>query len=71
MSKLKQVLDKIEEIKTKQKVAEQKLSEIDDLIMDIEEIFDLGLKAGELVTVLKLARGVVGVLELAKEEAQS
>lgn len=70
MSKLKQILNKIEEIKNIQKEALQKLSDIDDLIMDIEEIFDLGLKAGDLVSVLKLARGTVGVLELAKEFAE-
>lgn len=70
MSKLKQILDKIEEIKTIQKEVRQRQGEVNDLISDIEQIFDLGITHGDLITALKLAKNTMRVLELAKELAE-
>jgi len=66
-SKLKQILDKINQIQTRQRQVKRKLLEIDDLIIDIEKLFNLSVKAGDLITAIKLAQNTVNVLEMAKE----
>jgi len=67
MTKLAQVLEKINQIEKQQSLIRRKLLDVDELLSEIEKIFNLPIKAGDLITAIKLAQNTVNVLEMAKE----
>jgi len=67
MSRLKEIMAKIEEIKLERAEVSDHLAKVDKLTGDLENLLNLGVKGGDLLTALSLANSTVRVLGLMQE----